>query len=668
MKQKLQWGLIATGAIAHAFAKGLKESQTGALFAVGSRTRKTADDFGSQYGCKRCYGSYEALLADKDVQAVYISTPHPHHAEWTIKAAEAGKHVLVEKPIALNQYEAQAMIEAAVKNRVFLMEAYMYRCHPQTVKLIELLRENIIGDIRVIQATFSFHAGFDANSRIWNNALAGGGIMDVGGYTTSITRLIAGIALGKDFADPLSIAGAGSLHPETGVDVWTLAMLKFEKDITASLATGVGVNQENVVRIFGSRGNIFIPDPFVCRREGVMPGNIIVKLNDEKKPREIAIASPVTSFTWEADAAGRAIAEGKQEAPQMSWNDTLGNIKTQDAWRKAIGLTYESEKPQNYIYTVSHRPLAVRKDSRMTYGRIANLDKPVSKLVMGVDNQEIMPHAATVFDEYFERGGNAFDTAWIYGRVRSELLGHWINNRNIRDKVVIIAKGAHTPECNPDAIVRQLEEQLQWMQTGYADIYMMHRDNLSIPVREFVDVLNQLKRSGKIKTFGGSNWTIKRMEEANAYARQNGLQGFSVLSNNLSLAEMANSVWDGCLHVHDAASLKWLKENSIALLPWSSQARGFFLPGRAHPDKKEDAELVRCWYSEKNFQRLARANELAKRYNVEPINIALAWVMQQPFECFPLVGPRTPAEIRSTFNVLDVKLTEKDLLYLDTGA
>ncbi|MCY2923894.1 MAG: Gfo/Idh/MocA family oxidoreductase, partial [Planctomycetota bacterium] len=218
----------------------------------------------------------------------------------------AGKHILVEKPIALNVYETQVMIEAATANKVFLMEAYMYRCHPQTARLVDLLREKAIGDVRVIQATFSFHAGFDPNSRLWSNALAGGGIMDVGGYTTSIARLIAGAALGLPFADPISVAGAGHLHPETGVDEWALATLRFPNDIVANLATGVGVNQENVVRIFGSAGNILVPDPYVCWRDGAMPGRIIVNRNGQP-PEEILLDSPVTSLAHEADVCGRAI-------------------------------------------------------------------------------------------------------------------------------------------------------------------------------------------------------------------------------------------------------------------------------------------------------------------------------------------------------------------------
>jgi predicted dehydrogenase len=343
MKHRIRWGLLATGAIARAFAQGLKHSRTGEFIAVASRSQEKADAFGAEFGAERRYGSYEALLTDPQVDAVYISTPHPQHAEWAIKAARAGKHVLVEKPIGLNEGEAQAMIAAARANSVFLMEAYMYRCHPQTARLVELLREGAIGEIRVIQATFSFQSGFNASSRLWNKELGGGGILDVGGYTTSMVRLIAGVAQGLPFADPDTVTGAGYLHPQTGVDAWAVGTLKFAGGVVAVVAAGVGVNQENVVRVFGSEGSILIPNPYVAAREGAVPGKIVINRHGAE-PREVDVESAVTSFTHEADVAGRAILGGRQEAPEMSWADTLGNLCTQDAWRAAVGLVYESEE------------------------------------------------------------------------------------------------------------------------------------------------------------------------------------------------------------------------------------------------------------------------------------------------------------------------------------
>lgn len=664
-QRKVQWGILATGAIAKAFARGLKQSETGELAAVGSRTAEKAEAFGAEFGAPRRHGSYEALLADPGVEAVYVSTPHPQHAEWAIKAAEAGKHGLVEKPIGINQYEAQAMIEAAVANRVFLMEAYMYRCHPQTLRLAELLRERVIGDVAVIQAAFSFQAGFNPESRLWSNALAGGGILDVGGYTTSIARLIAGAARGLPFDDPVAISGGGTLHPQTGVDTWAVGTLKFASGIVATVATGIGVNQENVVRIFGTEGNIFLPNPYLAAREGAMPGKIVVNRRGEPS-REIVIDSAVTSFAHEADTVGRAIRAGRTEADIMSSADTVGNARAQDAWRAAIGLTYESEKPANLKpVTLANRPLRVRAATPIPRGAIVPLDKPVARLIMGVDNQNSAAHAAAVFDDYFERGGNAFDTAWVYGQAKSVLLGHWIRARGVRDQVVIIAKGAHTPLCTPQSIAAQLTEQLGWFGTDHADLYLMHRDNPEVPVGEFIDALNEEVRAGRIKAFGGSNWSLERVKKANAYAKRKGLQGFSMVSNNLALAEMVKPVWAGCVHVHDADSRRWLKKTQLVLLPWSSQARGFFIPGRARPDKRDDASLAECWYSPDNFKRQARAIELAAKHGVEPVNIALAWVLGQPFPTFPLIGPRTAAETRSSVKALDVRLTRKEMAYLN---
>lgn len=150
MVENLAWGILGAGTIAGIFAEGLAESRTGKLVAVGSRTLTGADAFGERWHIPHRHGSYEELLANEEVQIVYISTPHPLHAEWAIKAAEAGKHILCEKPLALNHAEAMAVVEAARRNNVFLMEAFMYRCHAQTTYLTELIRSGTLGDVRMI--------------------------------------------------------------------------------------------------------------------------------------------------------------------------------------------------------------------------------------------------------------------------------------------------------------------------------------------------------------------------------------------------------------------------------------------------------------------------------------------------------------------------------------
>lgn len=301
----------------------------------------------------------------------------------------------------------------------------------------------------------------------------------------------------------------------------------------------------------------------------------------------------------------------------------------------------------------------------MRYGRIAGLDKDISRLIIGVDHQRSLPHASVMFDDFIAKGGNTFDTAWIYGGgLQERLLGQWIKNRGLREEVVLISKGAHTPECTPEGLSRELFESLDRLQTDHLDIYIMHRDNLDVPVGEFVDVLNQQVKAGRMKIFGGSNWSLGRIEEANTYAEVNGLQGFSLVSNNFSLARMVDPVWDGCIMASDAGSRAWLTEHQMPLLPWSSQARGFFTE-RSGLDKTSDEELVRCWYSEDNFQRKERAVELAKAKGVLPINIALAYVLCQPFPVFGLFGPRTLEETRTSLPGLDIQLTPNELAWLN---
>jgi aryl-alcohol dehydrogenase-like predicted oxidoreductase len=270
-----------------------------------------------------------------------------------------------------------------------------------------------------------------------------------------------------------------------------------------------------------------------------------------------------------------------------------------------------------------------------------------------------------MFDDFVERGGNTFDTAYIYGGGKTEpLLGQWMTNRGNRDELVVIGKGAHTPHCDPESITRQLNESLERLQTDYLDIYFMHRDNEEIPVGEFVDVLDEHQRAGRIRIYGGSNWSLERFAEANEYATKNGKQGFSALSNHISLAEAYDVPWKGCRHVSDPESRHWLAEHQVPLLPWSSQARGFFA-GRADPEDRSDEELVRCYYSDDNFERLRRARKLGSELGVPPTAIALAYVLHQPFPTFPLIGPRAVEETRTSLAALDITLTPEQVSWLD---
>lgn len=673
MDSLLHWGILATGNIARAFAQGLTHSKTGRLVAVGSRSAENAQRFGHEFGLPpaACHATCEALLADPEVQAIYISNPHPGHAEWAIRCAEAGKHILCEKPLAMNHGEAMAVVEAARRHDVFLMEAFMYRCHPQTRRIVELIREGALGAVRVIQATFSFRAGSDPKSRLLDPELGGGGILDVGCYPVSMSRMIAGAAAGKPFANPLKLQAIGHLGG-TGVDDYTAALASFPDDIVAQLATGVRVKQENVVRIYGEEGHLYVPTPWVPSRDGG-PTKIMLHRDGQPNDEEIVVETVDEAkaylYTIEADHVAAHL--DARQSPAMSWADSLGNMQTLDSWRDAIGLSYPLEKPDHPAarVTVARRRLSKRPDGVMKYGRVAGLAKPVSRLVLGCDHQRSYTHAAALFDGFFEQGGNCFDTSFVYqGGLPERLLGQWIENREgLRAGLVIIGKGAHTPDCNPASLTSQLEQSLERMKTDHVDIYLMHRDNPEIPASEFVDVLNEHHLAGRIRVFGGSNWSVARVDEANAHAKARGLRPFVAVSNNFSLARMVDPIWDGCVSASDPESREWFTREQMTLFAWSSQARGFFLPQTPAPlaQSPTEAEIVRCWHSADNLQRRERALVLAKEKGVEAINVALAYVLGQPFPTFALFGPRTLEEIRTSLPGLTVDLTAAERAWLN---
>ncbi|HWB59621.1 MAG TPA: Gfo/Idh/MocA family oxidoreductase, partial [Chthoniobacteraceae bacterium] len=218
--------------------------------------------------------------------------------------------------------------------------AFMYRCHPQTIKLVELIRNKVIGDVRLIQATFSFSMGeYDINHRLLNNALAGGGILDVGCYCASMARLIAGVAVGKPFDEPVELVGAGHVGERSRVDEYAVASVKFPSGILAQLACGVLLDLENNVRITGTHGTIIVPSPWVITRA---PGFSKILVFKQHVPEEIVVETQHGLYAIEADHVAEHIAA--RQSPLVPWDDTLGNMRALDLWRKSVGVVYDAEK------------------------------------------------------------------------------------------------------------------------------------------------------------------------------------------------------------------------------------------------------------------------------------------------------------------------------------
>lgn len=671
--QEVRWGIIGAGRIGDAFAAALQQASDNRLIAVASRRLDSAEALAARYPGTRVWPDGQALLDDVDVDAIYVATPHPLHAQWAVRALQAGKHVLCEKPMGINHAEVMAMVDAAEQSQRFLMEAFMYRCHPQTLKLVELVRDGAIGELRHLQASFGFHAPLDPDGRLFASALGGGGILDVGCYPVSAARLLTG-------AEPTQVHAHGHLAT-TGVDAWSAALLAFDNGVCAQVASGISLALDNSLNLYGSQGQIRVRNPWHCADAD---GNWAFELRRNGRDPERIAGSASPLYVLEAEHAAAQIRAGALQSPHMTWQDSLGNAVVLDAWRRSMDLEYPQERAAHHPGPLLGTLPRPGKSAPIGRDRIRGLAKPVSRLVMGCDNQPSMSHAAVMWDQFFALGGNAFDTAFIYGQGRMEtLLGHWHRKRGVREEMVIIGKGAHTPDNFPDRIAPQLTQSLERLQTDRVDVYLLHRDNPDVPVDEFLDALNDELARGRIGALGASNWTLDRVRAANDHAQRRGLAGFSVVSNQFSLARMESPIWPGVEAASDAEFRDYLEANGIALLPWSSQARGFFTPwadtaiaehagaaaGRNPPQitamQPTAAELARTWLSSDNVERRNRAGRLAEQYGVEMINIALAYVLQQPFPCFPLIGPRTLAELRSCVAALDLPLSSAELRWLD---
>lgn len=290
----------------------------------------------------------------------------------------------------------------------------------------------------------------------------------------------------------------------------------------------------------------------------------------------------------------------------------------------------------------------------------------ISSLIVGCDNQDTLEGGSVIWDAWWEAGGNAFDTAFVYGRgLHEQVLGQWMRARGVAEEARVIVKGAHTPHCVPDAIGQQLAISLDRLQLNHAPVYIMHRDNPDVPVGEFVDALNALHDKGLIGAFGGSNWSVQRFAEAKTYAEAKGLRPLSILNNNLSLAVMERPVWAGCITSNQPEALAFLRETGATHVSWSSQARGYFLRRGERTELPEDTAPDTCFDSSDNAERLRRAEQLAADKGVHAHNIATAWVLGQSFPSLALIGPRTVGEITSTLPALSLELSAEELAWLN---
>jgi aryl-alcohol dehydrogenase-like predicted oxidoreductase/predicted dehydrogenase len=659
----IRWGILGTGAIAKAFAEAIQETE-GDLIAVASNTKQRAEEFVKDYQCEPVEG-YHNLISNPAINAVYVATPHTSHFELSAECLRNKKAVLCEKPMTMNATETMALIDLSRKHNTLLMEAFMYKIHPQTQKIISLVKDRLQGPLQ-IKANFCFSVDVPETHRLVNKDLGGGSILDIGCYPTSISRYVVGAINNKGFMNPISFKAEGELNSQ-GIDLNASAKLKFEDGSVAEIKSATNKQTETDVVISDNQLSLIVNQPWHCGEFTDRKSDIRI-LNKDGTEEKYEIETEKGLYAIQIDHFSELFNNRSIESLLIPHNDSHGNMISLDSWRKELKVFYKEDRGETRKTPII--PSDKQRES-LPISRIPGINKDLSRVVFGCDNQSDSNHAFAMFDHFFSQGGNVFDTAYIYNEGKSDLyLGSWIDARGLREEVVVLGKGAHTPDCTPDKIRPQLDETLSRMSASYLDIYCLHRDNEDLPVEGFIDTLNELKDEGLVSVFGASNWSLKRFKEANDYALSTGKEPFTVLSNNFSLAHMNNPVWPGCFSCSEDDYLKYLTDNQISIFPWSSQARGFFLDTQeftalAHVADPNREEQDRVWGSADNLERRKRCFDLAAEKDVDPIQMALAFVLNQDFPSFPLIGPRNFFETESSLQATQIEVSSKEISWLN---
>jgi len=328
MTEPIRWGILGTGNIAGSFATGLQSVEDAQLVAVGSRTKGTADVFGDRFNIARRHASYDALAGDKEVDAIYVATPHSYHKENSILCLEAGKAVLCEKPFAINIGEAEKIVACARERGIFLMEAMWTRFLPALVQVRQWLSDGAIGEVRMLAADFGFRANVNPDGRLFNPSLGGGGLLDVGIYPVSLASLV--------FAEqPSRISGLADIG-DTGVDEQGAMVLGYDSGQIAILYCAVRTNTPMEATIMGTEGSIRIESPFWKAASATLSVN-------GKDLVRTELPFEGNGYNYEAADVGRCLRAGLLENETMPLEETLGIMRTLDSIRAHWGLRYPAD-------------------------------------------------------------------------------------------------------------------------------------------------------------------------------------------------------------------------------------------------------------------------------------------------------------------------------------
>jgi predicted dehydrogenase len=327
VKQVVRWGVLGPGVISRAFAAGLRAAEGAQLLAVGSRSGERAGAFAAEFGVPRSYDSYEALAADDEIDALYVGTPHAFHEAHTTLCLRHKKHVLCEKPLAINAAQARRMIQAAREEDRLLMEAMWTRFLPSLERVLEILADGAIGEPRMLTADLGFHAEVDPSSRLFDPVLGGGALLDLGVYAVSLASLL--------FGPPVDVNGIANLAT-TGVDEECSILTRHKEGQMTTALASFRVDTAKEALIQGTRGWIRIHEPWWA------PTRVTVK-SKEHGEEHIHLPFRGGGFTHEAEAFMELIRNNQRDSSVMPLEESLSIMKVMDTLRRQWGLRYPME-------------------------------------------------------------------------------------------------------------------------------------------------------------------------------------------------------------------------------------------------------------------------------------------------------------------------------------
>ena len=319
MTEPLRLGLLSTAKITGAILDGARDAAGVEVVAVASRDRARGEAFAAENGIGLAYGAYEDLLADDDVEAVYVPLPNKLHLPWSVRALEAGKHVLCEKPLSRRVAGVEEAFDAAERADRLLMEAFMWRYHPATETVVRLIGSGEIGRLRVVRAAFGFALDPGADNVRWSDELEGGALMDVGCYCVSALRLLAG--------EPVRVA-AERIDGGAGVDARMAGVLRFDGDVLGTFDCAFDVPYRAAIEVVGETGTIVSRDPW----HGANPGVSILRPDVEPEDVPVDAANP---YAREIEDFSRAIRDGRP--PRLGRADAIGQARVIEALYAAAG-------------------------------------------------------------------------------------------------------------------------------------------------------------------------------------------------------------------------------------------------------------------------------------------------------------------------------------------